>query len=75
MAPIKIATPAKLSSQRKGAGQFKDKEKPIQIRESNIQAAKAPPGTSARATPERAPSAPIINRVRSLQVSPLALSR
>ena len=37
MAPIKLMKPGKADK----AGQFRDKEKPVQIRESNIQAAKA----------------------------------
>ena len=40
MAPIKFAKAAKNAKTNK-SGQFKDKEKPVQIRESNIQAAKA----------------------------------
>ena len=41
MAPIKFAKQAKSGGSAGKAGQFKDKEKPVQIRESNIQAAKA----------------------------------
>lgn len=41
MAPIKLMKPAAKSKKSNKPGQFKDKEKPAQIRESNIQAAKA----------------------------------
>ena len=41
MAPFKLMKPSSKPSKSDKAGQFKDKEKPVQIRESNIQAAKA----------------------------------